>query len=167
MANTMTLIASYTASGTVSSVTLSSIPSTFTDIIIEYSGRTNGGTTGNDLLISLNGSTSNFTHRRLQGSGSTVASYNGSTGNAGIDNGTTSSANTFSNTSIYIPNYAGSNYKSISSDSVTENNGAEAYAFLGAVLWSNTAAITSVTLTPYAGSILQYSTIYLYGVKNA
>jgi len=41
------------------------------------------------------------------------------------------------------------------------------FSFLGAVLWSNTAAITSVTLTPYAGSILQYSTIYLYGVKNA
>lgn len=167
MANTFELISSYTATGTVSSVTISSIPSTFTDLVIEYSGRTNGGTTGNDLLISLNGSTANFTHRRLQGSGSTVASYNGSTGNAGIDNGNTSSANVFSNTSIYIPNYAGSNYKSISSDSVTENNATEAYTFFGAVLWSNTAAINSVTLTPYAGSILQYSTIYVYGVKNA
>ena len=167
MANTFELISSFTATSTVSSVTISSIPSTFTDLVIEYSGRTNGGTTGNDLLISLNGSTANFTHRRLQGSGSTVASYNGATGNVGIDNGNTSSANVFSNTTIYIPNYAGSTNKSISSDSVTENNATEAYAFIGAVLWSNTAAINSVTLTPYAGSILANSTIYVYGVKNA
>ena len=170
MANpTMKLIASVTVgAGGAASIDFTSIPATYTDLVIKYSGRTNAGTTGNDLLISLNGSTANFTHRRLQGSGSgTPASYNGATGNVAVDEGQTATGSTFSNIEIYIPNYAGSTNKSISGDAVTENNGTEAYAFIGAVLWSQTAAINRITLTPYSGSIVQFSTAYLYGISNS
>jgi hypothetical protein len=76
-------------------------------------------------------------------------------------------ANTFSNGEIYIPNYAGSNYKSWSSDAVTENNATSADMSLVAGLTSITAAITSITIAGAAGNLVQYSTAYLYGVSNA
>ena len=83
--------------------------------------------------------------------------------------GGTATANTFGNMEIYIPNYAGSSNKSVSVNQVGEDNAATAYATLLAGLWSNTAAITSIKLTPFSGgaSFVQYSTAYLYGVKNA
>jgi hypothetical protein len=65
---------------------------------------------------------------------------------------------------MYIPNYASSNYKSFSIDSVTENNGTVAYQIMHAGVWSNTAAITSLTITAAGGNLAQYSTATLYGV---
>jgi hypothetical protein len=78
-------------------------------------------------------------------------------------------ANTFGNFELYIPNYAGSTNKSVSSDYVNENNatGGISYGLL-ANLWSNTAAINAISLSIYGGTnFAQYSTAYLYGVKNA
>jgi len=57
--------------------------------------------------------------------------------------------------------------KSISADAVEENNGTTAFAGLSAALWSNTAAITSITLTPQTGSYVQYSTATLYGISKS
>jgi hypothetical protein len=82
-----------------------------------------------------------------------------------------STANTFGSIDIFIPNYASSKYKSVSADSVTENNATAAFARFGAAVWSDTAAITSLTLfnqdyTP-SNAFMQYSTAYLYGIKNS
>jgi hypothetical protein len=98
------------------------------------------------------------------GSASSSGSFAAYAGNS-VTTGQTSS--TFSNDSIYIPNYAGSAYKSYSADGVVENNATGAFATFNAGLWSNTAAITSITLTAGVGSFVQYSNFYLYGVKNA
>ena len=50
---------------------------------------------------------------------------------------------------------------------VGEANVTKTYTNLQAVLWSNTAAITSVTLTGAYNNFAQYSTFYLYGVSNS
>jgi hypothetical protein len=77
-------------------------------------------------------------------------------------------SNTFGNTSVYIPNYAGSNFKSISIDGVTENNATAALQFFNAGLFKSTSAITSISLTAYNfASYVQYSTADLYGISNA
>jgi hypothetical protein len=73
----------------------------------------------------------------------------------------------FSSTDIYIPNYLSSTNKSISTDTVSENNATAVLTLLGSLLWSNSSAITSITLTPLAGSFVEHSTAYLYGVSNA
>jgi hypothetical protein len=171
MANTFELISSVTvASGGASSIDFTSIPSTFTDLCIELSTRDSQGGVANSTNIGFNGSTSSFSTRHLQGqpsgsptavSGTTPTRFAGNT----VSSGGTS--NTFANVQIYIPNYAGSSNKSYSIDSVTENNGTEAYSNLIAGLWSNTAAINQVTITTSGGTFVQYSTAYLYGVKNA
>jgi hypothetical protein len=68
---------------------------------------------------------------------------------------------------MYIPNYAGTSYqKSISADSVTENNGTTAYNAFHSGLWLSTAAITSIKLDPYGTDFAQYSSASLYGILN-
>jgi hypothetical protein len=167
MANTYVAIATVTVgSGGAANIEFTSIPATYTDLKLVYSGRDNRNDTQNGVNISLNGSTSNFTGIQLQGNGSAAASFNIARF-VSYNNGANSTANAFANAEIYFPNYASSNYKSFSSDAVEENNATTAFTFLSAGLWSNTAAITSITLTPDSANFVQYSTATLYGIKNS
>lgn len=163
---TYTLIASSTVgSGGATSIDFTSIPSTYTDLLIKFSARNRtGGATG--VYISFNGSTSSFTDKYLEGNGTSVSSGSLARylGTEVVYNWT---ANTFSNGEVYIPNYTGSTNKSFSADDVSENNATQAYATFNAGLWSNTAAITSISLTITNESFAQYSTAYLYGIKNS
>ena len=168
MANTYTLISSVTVgAGGASSIDFTSIPATYTDLLVRSSLRTTTG--GFDAIaIKLNNSSASFTERELSGNGAGASSSSASNNYAGVINGSTSTASTFSNTDTYIPNYAGSTNKSLSTDSVTENNATTSYARFEANLWSNTSAINQVTLTCAGGSnFAQHSTAYLYGIKNS
>jgi hypothetical protein len=168
MANTYTLIASSAiGSGGASSITFSSIPNTYTDLQLLLSLRGSGNTATVGLNLYYNSNTSNYTYRRIDGSGSSLDSSAGSVPSTAILQGGNSTANTFGNYSIYIANYAGSTNKPSSSNAVNENNGGQEYATLSSTLWSNTSAITSIELSPSSGTILQYSTAYLYGIKNS
>ena len=174
MANTYIQIGSTVTVGVGGAATIdfSSIPSTYTDLLIKLSTRDTAITANTGAVkVTFNGSTSSYTNKNLNVSGSAAAS--GSTGTTYIDVGlnavmptTGNTTSTFSNIEIYIPNYAGSTYKSVSSDSVGENNGSAAYAGIVAGLWSNTAAITSISIAP-ATLFAQYTTAYLYGIKNS
>lgn len=154
-------------SGGASSIDFTSIPSTYTDLLLKLSSRAaTGGAV--DVLIQFNtdSTSGNYSQRQLQGSGSGVGSGTGNQQSATSD-GSTDTASTFANSEIYITNYAGSTYKSFSTDTVTENNATTAYATLRAGLWSSTAAINAVKLTHNGGaSFAQYTTATLYGIKN-
>lgn len=153
--------------GGTASIDFNSIPSTYTDLLIKLSTRTTGAGAA-DVSLRFNSATTNYSYRDLEGNGSSVASYNGTSFLwAGEANRGDSTASTFSNIEIYIPNYRSSNNKTISVDSVTENNGTLAYIDLIAGLWSNTAAITSISLLLSSGNHAQYSTATLYGIKNS
>ena len=158
MAN-MKLIEARTS--TSSSVTFSSIPQTYTDLKLVISSRTSYATTSS-LLFQLNGSTSNLTAKRIYGTGTSALSDSGT--NA-LQNGQDTTSNTFTNIEVYFPNYTSSNYKSFSLDGVMENNATFGYAYVLAYLWSNTAAISSLTLEA-DGNFLSGSTFYLYGISN-
>ena len=167
MATTYTLISSVTVgSGGAANIEFTSIPQTYTDLIIKSSVR---GTLSADVVsldISFNSSTSTFSQKYLVSNAG--GAFTGSQARwVTYTDGGTATANTFSNDEIYIPNYASNNYKSFSSDSVEEQNGATAYMGLFAGLWSTTSPITSITLTPASGNITQNSTAYLYGISNA
>jgi len=171
MANTFELIASSTVgSGGSSSIDFTSIASTYTDLCVKISVRGNLTNTNDPVLIAFNGSSANFSTRQVQGNGSTASSATTSTGRVGYLPDAGSTASTFSNIEVYIPNYAGSNNKSYSSDSVQENNSGAAgdsLVHLIAGLWSQTAAINRITISSATENFVQYSTAYLYGVKNA
>jgi len=167
MANTFELIASSTAgSGGVSSFTFSSIPSTYTDLNLVLSLRSGSG--DDYFSFALNSSTSSFSLRQLYATGSGAGSTSRSDGLLTATQVPSSyTASTFSSVSMYIPNYAGSTNKSISLDAVLENNATGTQMALDAILWSNTAAINRIDVTHPSSTFVQYSTAYLYGVKNA
>jgi hypothetical protein len=155
-----------------SSILFTSIPSTYTDLVIDLSIRTANVAPQAVLDIKFNGSSANYDLRYLGQSNSSVVSYTRASGFGtnmiGYYPAATATASTFGNAQIYIPNYAGSTNKSLSLDAVMENNSTTIQNGLLAGLWSQTAAITSLELTETGGgTIVQYSTAYLYGVKNA
>ena len=176
MANTYVVIATTTVgSGGTSSIDFTSIPATYTDLLIKLSARTNLASSAYEQLgIQLNGSTaSNYQAKLLYGIPTTVGSANSGTVNAmayaGYATASTATANTFGNIEIYIPNYAGSTAKSVSIDGVSENNATDAIATLTAGFWSLTNAITSIKIIGNGGggTFQQYSTATLYGIKNS
>jgi len=145
------------------SVTFSNIPQTgYTDLKVVASAR---NTSTNDYFwVRFNGVSTNLSGRAISGEGSgtpsslTIEPY-------GRMNGSGTTASTFASTEIYISNYnSTSTYKSVSIDSVSENNGTLAFAVLDAGLWSSNAAITSIQLVPTGNNFAQYSTFSLYGL---
>ncbi len=154
-------------SGGASSISFTSIPQTYTDLVLKISSRGTNSGTAVAYEISFNGNTSNFSSIILGGNGSSVFSYSNQPRRIGLTSAAGATASTFANGEIYIPNYAGSNNKSYSADAVSENNATSAEIAMFAGLWSNTAAITSVTLTPQFDNFAQYSTATLYGVTSA
>ena len=169
MANTFELIASSTVpAGGSAAISFSSIPATFTDLCLKFSGRSDYSGNDNTMNILLNGSSTTFTVKTVFGDGSSASSQSATT-NQYISwlPAATATANTFGNSEIYFPNYASSNQKSFSADTTTENNGTAVYIGLIAGLWSGTAAINAISINSRNGNFVQYSSAYLYGVKNA
>ena len=149
-------------SGGAASITFSSIPDTYTDLLIVVSIRST--TAGNfSVEIRPNSSTSNLSARGLQGSGSAASSFSVSNVPA-LATSSANTANTFSNGSFYIPNYASSTSKSISIDSVSENNATEAFQRIVAGLWADNTPISSIQLAPAGGNFAEHSTASLYGI---
>lgn len=172
MANTYIAIATVTSTGTSGTIDFTNIPQTYTDLILLVSGRTTWTTDNNDQIrIYLNGNTSNYAHKLLLGTGS-VTDGDGSTSAPGVNGQTETGAmtgNTFSNDCIYISNYtSSSNYKIVSHEHLTENNATLNYSTLGATVWSNSSAVTSISISTFRGyNWAQYSTATLYGIKNS
>ena len=173
MANTLIPIATVTVgSGGASSIQFTSIPQTYTDLVIMLSARETlalGSTRYTDIYITINGQTS-ASGRVLYALGpSDYASYSPSSAPVQA-NGGNSTASTFSNVSIYIPNYTRTGIKSISADSVAENNASNSIITLNAFTITNGAAINSITIsatTSLSSTFVQYSTATLYGIKNS
>jgi hypothetical protein len=167
MAN-MELIETKTAgSGGVSNFDFTSIPATYTDLYILCSLRSSIAANADDIYIQFNNSSSNFNWKNIVGIGSgTPASQNNTNNQVGTIPAASMTASSFGNASIYITNYASANYKSVSGDSVAENNATRGDQAFYAALWSNTAAITSVKLLPSSGTFLEFSSASLYGISN-
>ena len=152
------------------SVTFTNIPqSGYTDLKVVMSVRNSAGVNSwDDIYVDINGSSTNFTSRVLYGTGSAANSNSFSSSIAQVGEGNGGTANTFSNTEIYFPNYLSTTTaKSFSADSVSENNATASLAQLGAGLWNpgTQAAISSLTFRPFtSGSFVQYSTFSLYGL---
>jgi len=172
MADTYTLISSViVGAGGASTIQFNSIPNTYTDLKIVGSSRSNVSAVLATLYIQFNGNNANYSWIDVYGDGSGTGN-NKSTGQGSLgnifQNGNTSTSNTFTNFEVYIPNYVGSSNKSLSIDTVVENNATAGYPMLYAGLWGNTSAITSITIGDNSGSTLaQYSNFYLYGIKNS
>jgi hypothetical protein len=166
-----TLIASNVLSAATSSVTFSSIPQTYTDLIVKHSARTSGASDISTYL-QFNGDTgSNYAYRTgysdyAAGTPYGVANASGLTSAfAGMHSWDTQTANTFGASEIQICNYTSSASKQYLAWGVAETNGSATYQSLNLNTWSGTSAINSVRIfaTPSSGNFVVGSTFYIYG----
>jgi hypothetical protein len=173
MANTFTKIASVSVGvGGAATIDFTSIPSTYTDLVVKMSLRDNRiGGDFESLAMRLNSdSTASYTDRSLY-------AYNSAPLSA-VDTGYTyiylggvnqpsQTANTFTSIDIYFPNYTASTNKSVSADFAAENNATMNYMGFVAGLWTKTAAISAISFSIGANSFVQYSTATLYGINKS
>jgi hypothetical protein len=168
MANTYVKIASVTVGATpAATIDFSSIPATYDDLLLRVSLRTNNTDTPVMVYFNTDYTDANYSVRRLLGNGSAASSASFSAPYLVYANISTYTATTFGNADVYVPNYVGSTNKSVSADSVNENNATGAEAVLTAGLWSNTAVINAIRVDALTGSFVQYSTATLYGIKKS
>jgi hypothetical protein len=161
----MQLIARQELTSAASSITFSSIPATFTDLVLLVSIRESrtdiGSASGPSWTMRFNGLTTNQSQRDLRYTTSVSTSADSSFfmwSTTGAD-----TANTFTNGHIYIPNYTSSAAKSFSSEQLAENNG-NSGGRMSAGLWNDTAAITSLSMHPSTGNFVSGSSATLYGI---
>jgi hypothetical protein len=174
MANTYVKIASVSVGVLgAASIDFTSIPATYTDLLIKVSARCDqAGSVGDDIYMQFNNDAGgNYSFKKLFGNGSTAGSNSGTSfrNNARVGRYTalSATASTFASNDIYIPNYAGSTQKSISADGSEENNSTTAVSVLDASIWTGTAAISSFKIFPLVtANFVQYSTATLYGIKK-
>jgi hypothetical protein len=174
MAITYTLIASNTLGSSAASVTFSSIPNTYTDLVLRISWRTDAsGVYSQTPIVRFNGQTSgtNYSNTYLNGSGTTASSGRYSSDFTWrpylLLTGSASTANTFANVELYIPNYLTSTNKPASLFGVSELNQTTNNTIgTNALLWSNTSAITSIKLEAPTDNFVSGSSFFLYGIKN-
>jgi hypothetical protein len=152
-------IATTTLGSAQATVTFSSIPQGYTDLVLVTSF-TSGN---NEEMLRFNGdSGSNYSWTRLWGDGSTANSSRIS--NTTFIRNTGGDLTTRQNTIIYIQNYSNS-----TTNKTTLSRGTNPSVLTMAVvgLWRNTASITSMTYSASANNFATGSTFTLYGIAAA
>lgn len=161
--STYTPLATNTLGSAAASVTFSSIPSTYTDLVFIFNGKAASGT-GASLSIQYNGDTaSNYSETLIYGEGSAY----GSARDTNLQFSVVGSIYTGdSNAIVNIMNYSNSTtYKT----SVNRSNAAGSSVRAWASLWRSTAAITSMVIKLDNGAVnfTSGSTFTLYGISAA
>jgi hypothetical protein len=173
MAPTYELIASNTLSSAAASVTFSSIPATYTDLLLKISARSSdsGGAFGRTCTIRVNSdSGSNYSNLFLRATGTAVisaANQDSTSFNSQTDiTGDTATASSFSSLEAYFPNYGSTANRPVSFFNVNETNGINSRIYGGAGLYRGGSAVESMTIeTP--DLFLANSSFFLYGIKNS
>ena len=155
--STYTPIATTTLGSAVSSYTFSSIPSTYTDLVLIL----NPNSTVDNMNFRFNGDTgTNYSNTWLFGNGSTVTSTRGT--NRTTIAGTVSGG--WEIVRFNIMNYA--NTTTFKTTLLRADDAAN-YVGTNVGLWRSTAAITSVTIVAGVGNLPAGSTFTLYGIASA
>ena len=161
MTDTYRALANITLGTAASSVTFSSIPATFRDLVVVFIGK---GSTTLQGRIRLNGDTgSNYTYIRMSGSGSATSSAT-ATGTSGFVSAIAQATTTGDlQMDINIMDYSATDkHKTIIGRAGAAANGAEAFVNR----WANTAAVTSVQILTSTGNWAIGTTVALYGIVS-
>ena len=148
----------------VASVTFSSIPQTYTDLVLIANSSTTTVASSEINKMTFNSDTAtNYSTTTLAGNGSSAASFR-ATSQAYIRAG----RNTANGESYFVPNKIQiMNYANTTTFKTAIAQGPEAGAYIenDVGLWRSTSAITSVTLTAGLNNYKVGSTFTLYGIK--
>ena len=159
-------------SGGSSSVTFSSIPSTYTHLQIRWLAQCSNSAQGvENMGFRFNSDTgANYTRHYVDADGSATG--------AGANTGLSQAYSVLAQTSTTYPSAFGVGYMDILDYTNTNKytttralaamdyNGTGSYMQFTSDLWLNTAAITTINIRPLSGSFTQYSSFALYGIKG-
>lgn len=175
MAATYTLISSQVLGSSTASVTFSSIPQTYANLVLIASTRDTNGIAGNgNFSIRFNGDTAtNYSVIRLRAQGTTPSStLQSSQTSANMGSGSLdtagNTANTFAVSEIYIPNYTSTSSKQFFGMEAAEDNSTAGNSInsVDASLYRGTSAIASISVAATTAFAIN-SSFYLYGIKNS
>jgi hypothetical protein len=157
-------------SGGSSSITFSSIPSTYTHLQIRSLMRGTNASSTVETYIAYNGTSTNYYRgHQIYGQGTAaIADPDPATTNNYFMFSTAASATAsiFTASVTDILDYANTNKnKTIRSLGGFDANGS-GYILLRSGLWMNTSAITSITITAASGNFAEHSSFALYGIKG-
>lgn len=160
--------------GGASSIDFNSIPQTFTDLMILTSIRKSDA--ANYYGFAFNGSAANTSSLMFIGTGSITGSFSYSASNKynifGYPTSSNDTASTYGSGQIYILDYKSANAKSISLNSVSENNATGAIQQIKTGLWNSSAAVTSISIAAVndsldtSGTFAAGSSATLYGINR-
>lgn len=177
MADTFAKISTLEFSTSASTATFSSIPATYTDLIIMYSVRTVKSGTEDQMTMIFNSDTSSSYKRTtlyndytaIYANGDTSGYQSSCTTSLGNITGNTALAGSFANAFIYISEYTNtSKFKAVSwrgsgqTNSDTANTG---YFYFNASCYASLSAISSITFS-CANNFVSGSTATLYGITK-
>ena len=154
-----------TSTGGGASITFSSIPSTFKTLQIRGIASTGAG---GYIKVTFNGDTgANYSWHEIYANGSTVTAAGGGSKNFIIaDEVLTATASVYGAFVMDVIDYANtSKNKTLRNLGGQDSNGS-GYMVPTSGAWFNTAAITSITITPVSGTFASNTHIALYGIKG-
>jgi hypothetical protein len=171
-------IASTVLGSSQNTIVFSSIPQTYTDLVIKGNARyvsNSGGVVSNlDMYFNNASGNGNYGYVQMRSSDSALIPVVQNSNNAKWDinswiNDNNSNASMYSNFEFYIPRYAGGYYRTMygCSGGITDGS-TKGFITWGGFQWSNTSAITSITLNGTAyGGFATNSSFYLYGISKS
>jgi hypothetical protein len=170
MADSFTKIASYTLTSPANLIDFTSIPSIYQDLVLMISRRAVDNVL--DDGIRFNNDASNvYSFTQMQsgassGGAGTARNSNATLTRAGGQQPSTYTAGIFNSSTIWIPNYRSSGFKTIIADGTDENQSTTSYQWFHAGLWRNNAAIDRITIYQEPGGNMATGTsATLYGLK--
>jgi hypothetical protein len=153
--------------GGAASIEFTGIPQDGVDLQVVFSLRGSDSTNIYPIMqFNSDTSSANYSFVRLQGDGSSAASYANATfsGIRMITSADGQTANTFGSGQAYISNYIATANKPVSIEALNENNATSADMILNAAVYKGTSGISSLLIKTATGTFLQYSTASLYKI---
>lgn len=155
-------IATTTLAVDTADIVFSSIPATYTDLVIQGSMASNDGTFNRGLLVRFNSDTgSNYSGTSLGGEASTVNSARET--NTSYLRWSEMDLNRFTSYIMHINNYANTNMHK----TTLGRGGAKGILINYAATWRSTAAINAIRIYLTGQSLKAGTTVTLYGIKAA
>mgnify|MGYP003642745998 CR=1 FL=1 len=172
MATTYTLINSNVLTSSQTSITFSSIPADYTDLVVRAGVRSDFANTIELMKITINGNSGSlYSMTGVYGTGTSPATDRDSGTSLNFDpvDAANNTANTFGNYELYIPSYLASQNKQVGTFAVYEQNStANNRVQTNAGFFRSTTAISSISFAPrYGTNFVSGSSFYLYGISNA
>jgi len=163
MAATYEPIATTTLASATDIITFSSIPSTYTDLVLIGNPKLSGSL-DYKWYVNGDGSSGLYSQTRLVGNGSSASSGRTTGANVLYINANTPASGSVQTFIMNFQNYANTNvYKTV----LVRYNDAGSETAARVALWRNTNAITSISISTDSSTFAVGSMFTLYGIKAA